>query len=66
MSDGRREQVGVAPQSPEAATISFGGGATSCTVGSLSDGGASLEVGSPIGILDPIVLELKAFAAHAE
>jgi hypothetical protein len=31
----------------KAATISFGGGAISCTVRNLSDSGASLEVVSP-------------------
>ncbi len=31
----------------KATTISFGGGAISCTVRNLSDGGASLEVASP-------------------
>ena len=30
------------------ATISFGGGAIGCAVRNLSDGGASLEVASPI------------------
>lgn len=40
------------------ATISFGGGAISCAVRNLSDGGASLEVESPVGIPDSIVLEL--------
>lgn len=41
------------------ATISFGGGAISCTVRNLSVTGASLEVESPIGIPDSIVLELE-------
>ncbi len=41
----------------KAATISFGGGAISCTVRNLSNTGASLEVASPIGIPDTIVLE---------
>jgi hypothetical protein len=43
----------------EAATISFGGGAISCTVRNLSDSGASLEVASPIGIPDIFALELE-------
>lgn len=43
----------------KAATISFGGGAISCTVRNLSDSGASLEVASPIGIPDSVVLELE-------
>ncbi len=43
----------------KAATISFGGGAISCTVRNLSVAGASLEVASPIGIPDSIVLELE-------
>lgn len=43
----------------KAATISFGGGAISCTVRNLSVTGASLEVASPIGIPDSIVLELE-------
>lgn len=43
----------------KAATISFGGGAISCTVRNLSDNGASLEVASPIGIPDSIVLALE-------
>lgn len=41
----------------KAATISFGGGAISCAVRNLSDGGASLEVASPVGIPESIVLE---------
>jgi hypothetical protein len=43
----------------KAATISFGGGAISCTVRNLSVSGASLEVASPIGIPGSIVLELE-------
>lgn len=43
----------------KAAAISFGGGAISCTVRNISDNGASLEVVSPIGIPDSIVLELE-------
>ncbi|MGO4716065.1 PilZ domain-containing protein [Bradyrhizobium sp. 2TAF24] len=43
----------------KAAMISFGGGAISCTVRNLSDSGASLEVASPIGIPDSVVLELE-------
>lgn len=43
----------------KAATISFGGGAISCTVRNLSDSGASLEVASPIGIPDVFSLELE-------
>lgn len=43
----------------KAATISFGGGAISCTVRNLSVSGAALEVASPIGIPDSIVLELE-------
>ena len=43
----------------KAATISFGGGAINCTVRNLSDGGASLEVASPIGIPGSVVLELE-------
>ena len=42
----------------KAATISFGGGAISCTVRNLSDSGASLEGASQIGIPDSVVLEL--------
>lgn len=44
----------------KAATISFGGGAISCAVRNLSDGGASLEVASPVGIPESIVLELDS------
>ncbi len=40
----------------KAATISFGGGAISCAVRNLSNGGASLEVESPVGIPESIVL----------
>ncbi|RTM14577.1 MAG: PilZ domain-containing protein [Bradyrhizobiaceae bacterium] len=43
----------------KAATISFGGGAISCTVRNLSVSGASLDVASPIGIPDAIVLEVE-------
>ncbi len=43
----------------KAATISFGGGAISCTVRNLSDSGASLEVASPVGIPDSVVLEFE-------
>lgn len=43
----------------KAAAISFGGGAISCTVRNISTSGASLEVASPIGIPDSIVLELE-------
>lgn len=42
----------------KAATISFGGGAISCAVRNLSDGGASLEVESPVGIPESVVLEM--------
>ena len=42
----------------KAATITFGGGAISCAVRNLSDGGASLEVASPVGIPESVVLEL--------
>ena len=42
----------------KAATISFGGGAISCAVRNLSDGDASLEVASPVGIPESIVLEM--------
>lgn len=44
----------------KAATISFGGGAISCTVRNLSVSGASLDVASPIGIPDAIVLEFES------
>ena len=44
----------------KAATISFGGGAISCTVRNLSVGGASLDVASPIGIPDAVVLEVES------
>lgn len=37
----------------KAATISFGGGAISCAVRNLSDGGASLEVELPSEFLNP-------------
>lgn len=57
MSDGRREQVGAAPQSPEGRDDFLRRGAISCTVRNLSATGASLEVESPIGIPDSIVLE---------
>jgi len=40
----------------KAATISFGGGAISCTIRNLSDSGASLEVQSPIGIPETFAL----------
>ena len=43
----------------KAATISFGGGAISCTVRNLSDSGASLEVASPIGIPETFALEME-------
>lgn len=43
----------------KAATISFGGGAISCTVRNLSVSGASLEVASPIGIPETFALELE-------
>ena len=59
MSDGRREQVDPRHRVLKAATISFGGGAISCTVRNLSVSGAALEVASPIGIPDSIVLDLE-------
>lgn len=43
----------------KAATISFGGGAISCTVRNLSVSGASLEVASPIGIPETFALEME-------
>jgi hypothetical protein len=46
----------------KAATISFGGGAISCTVRNLSDSGASLEVASPIGIPDTFAIGIEGGA----
>ena len=43
----------------KAATISFGGGAISCTVRNLSVSGASLEVASPIGVPETFALEME-------
>jgi PilZ domain len=44
----------------KAATISFGGGAISCTIRNLSDSGASLEVESPIGIPETFALVMDS------
>lgn len=43
----------------KAATISFGGGAISCTIRNLSETGASLEVAWPIGIPETFALEME-------
>lgn len=48
----------------KSATISFGGGAITCTLRNLSDSGASLEVTSPIGIPDTFVLQTEGEARH--
>ena len=48
----------------KSATISFGGGAITCTLRNLSDSGASLEVTSPIGIPDTFILEMEGGSRH--
>ncbi len=40
----------------KAGTIEFGGGAIDCTLRNVSDGGAALEVTSPIGIPEHFTL----------
>jgi hypothetical protein len=41
------------------ASIEFGGGAIDCTIRNRSDGGATLEVASPVGIPERFSLQIK-------
>ncbi|MDQ9785856.1 PilZ domain-containing protein, partial [Serratia marcescens] len=43
----------------KAGTISFGGGAITCTIRNLSATGAALEVTSPVGIPDTFTLVIE-------
>ncbi|MBB5049443.1 hypothetical protein HNR60_004221 [Rhodopseudomonas rhenobacensis] len=46
----------------KAGTIAFGGGGISCTVRNLSEGGAALDVASPLGIPEQFDLMVEAEA----
>lgn len=58
MSHGKRSPVDHPPQGSEGRDDFVRRWAISCAVRNLSDGGASLEVASPVGIPESIVLEL--------
>ena len=44
--------------------ISFGGGVIDCTIRNLSETGAALEVGSPVGIPERFTLVVEADHLH--
>jgi hypothetical protein len=48
----------------KAGTIEFGGGAIDCTVRNRSDGGAALDVTSPVGIPEHFTLFVPADGQH--
>jgi hypothetical protein len=48
----------------KAGTIEFNGGGLSCMVRNMSDGGAALDVSSPVGIPEHFTLVLSADRRH--
>jgi PilZ domain len=48
----------------KAGSIEFGGGVISCTIRNMSNAGAALDVGSPVGIPERFTLIFTADGVH--